>query len=70
MACSSSVIAGTAMMGGDAKSAVIDAELRSFDHPNLFVVGSAAFPTSGVLPPTLTIAALALRAAGAVTEQL
>jgi choline dehydrogenase-like flavoprotein len=70
MACSSSVIAGTAMMGSDAKNAVIDPELRSFDHPNLFVVGSAAFPTSGVLPPTLTIAALALRAVRAVTEQL
>jgi choline dehydrogenase-like flavoprotein len=32
-------------MGKDAKTAVVDADLRTFDHPNLLIEGSAAFPT-------------------------
>jgi glucose dehydrogenase len=63
MVTSSAIILGTARMGRSARSSVVDAELRAHDHPNLFVVGGSAFPTAGVLPPTLTIAALALRAA-------
>jgi len=57
---------GTARMGHDAKSAVVDSDLRSFDHPNLFVEGSAVFPTGGAANPTLTIAALALRSVDAI----
>ncbi|MEO8628066.1 MAG: GMC family oxidoreductase [Betaproteobacteria bacterium] len=38
-------VMGTARMGSDAKSAVVDADLRTFDHPNLFIEGSAVFPT-------------------------
>jgi choline dehydrogenase-like flavoprotein len=65
-----SIIGGTARMGADAKTSVIDAQLRSHDHPNLYVVGSSAFPTMGVSPPTLTIAALALRAAAQIQQDL
>jgi len=61
---------GTARMGNDAKSAVVDRELRSHDHRNLFILGSAVFPTGATANPTLTIAALSLRAAGAVKEAL
>lgn len=57
---------GTCRMGSDAKTSVVDAELRSHDHPNLFLLGSAVFPTSGASNPTLTIAALTLRAVGAI----
>ncbi|AWM88766.1 GMC family oxidoreductase [Microvirga sp. 17 mud 1-3] len=59
-------IIGTARMGDNPAHAVVDRDLRSHDHPNLFVLGSAVFPTSATANPTLTIAALSLRAAGAV----
>jgi choline dehydrogenase-like flavoprotein len=49
---------------------VVDADLRSFDHPNLFIEGSAVFPTAGAANPTLTIAALALRSVDAIRKTL
>ena len=57
------VMGGTCRMGSDPKTSVVDRDLRAHDHPNLYVVGAAAFPTITASPPTLTIAALALRAA-------
>ena len=63
-------IMGTTRMGNDPGLSVVDRNLRSHDHPNLFLVGAGAFPTSSTANPTLTIAALALRAAGTVTETL
>ncbi len=63
-------VMGTARMGGDAKSAVVDADLRAFDHPNLFIEGSAVFPTGGAANPTLTIAALALRSVATIRASL
>ena len=63
-------IIGTARMGDDPATSVVDRELRSHDHPNLFVVGSSVFPTSATANPTLTIAALSLRAASAVRATL
>ena len=50
----------------DPKTSVVDADLRSHDHPNLFILGSTVFPTSATANPTLTIAALTLRAVAAV----
>jgi len=49
---------------------VVDGFGRSHDHPNLFVAGSAQFTTAGSGHPTLTIAALALRTADAIAQQL
>jgi glucose dehydrogenase len=63
-------IIGTTRMGSDPKSSVVDRDLRSHDHPNLFIVGSAIFPTSATANPTLTIAALSLRAAVEVKATL
>jgi glucose dehydrogenase len=63
-------IIGTARMGSDPKSSVVDGDLRSHDHPNLFILGSAVFPTSATANPTLTIAALSLRAADQVKVTL
>jgi choline dehydrogenase-like flavoprotein len=58
-------------MGNDPKTSVVDANLRLHGHPNTFVLGSAVYPSVGTANPTLTIAALALRAvdviAGAVS---
>jgi len=59
-------IIGTTRMGDDAKSSVVDRDLRSHDHPNLFILGSSVFPTSATANPTLTIAALTLRAVDVV----
>ncbi len=63
-------IMGTCRMGHDPTTSVVNAECRAHDHPNLYVVGSAVFPTGGTANPTLTVAALALRAADAVNKQL
>ena len=63
-------IMGTARMGNDPKSSVVDRDLRSHDHPNLFILGSAVFPTGATANPTLTIAALSLRSAGSVKAAL
>ena len=56
-------IMGTCRMGEDAATSVVDKEMRSHDHDNLFLLGSATFPTGGTANPTLTIAALSLRLA-------
>lgn len=63
-------IIGTARMGADPKSSVVDPGLRSHDHPNLFILGSGVFPTSAVANPTLTIAALSLRAVETIKATL
>jgi choline dehydrogenase-like flavoprotein len=63
-------IIGTARMGDDPASSVVDRDLRSHDHANLFILGSSVFPTSATANPTLTIAALALRAVDAVKATL
>jgi choline dehydrogenase-like flavoprotein len=55
-------VIGTVRMGDDAGTAVVDADMRSFDHRNLFLLGSGTFPTSATANPSLTIAALSLRA--------
>lgn len=57
------VMGGTCRMGNDAKTSVVDRNLRTHDHPNLYLVGASTFPTITASPPTLTIAAFALRAA-------
>jgi choline dehydrogenase-like flavoprotein len=54
---------GTARMGSAASSSVVDADCRVHGMRNLFVAGSAVFPTSSQANPTLTIVALALRLA-------
>lgn len=55
------LMAGGCRMGSDPASSLVDGFGRSHRYPELFVVGSATFPTSGHAPPSLTIAALALR---------
>lgn len=64
------IIAGTTRMGADPKTSVVDADLRSHDHPNLFLLGTGVFPTTPINPPTLTAAALALRAARRIESDL
>ena len=54
---------GTARMGSDPTTSVVDANCRVHDVSNLFIAGGAVFPTSSQANPTLTIVALALRLA-------
>jgi len=61
---------GTHRMGTDPTTSVVDDRLRTHDLANLSLVGSGAFPTGGAMNPTLTIAALSLRAAAAVEADL
>jgi len=63
-------IMGTCRMGEDPASSVVDAECRSHDHPNLFIIGASVFPTGGTANPTLTVAALALRAVDTIKKQI
>jgi len=54
---------GTAVMGHESSSSVVDASCRTHDVENLFVVDSSVFPSSAALNPALTIAANSLRVA-------
>ncbi len=63
-------IVGTCRMGDDPLASVVDPDLRCHDHANLFIVGSSVFPTSSTANPSLTIAALALRAADTIRADL
>jgi choline dehydrogenase-like flavoprotein len=54
---------GTARMGNDVRTSVVDANCQLHAVENLFIAGSAVFPTSSQANPTLTIIALSLRLA-------
>ena len=61
-------IMGTARMGTDARTSVINEWNQAHDVPNLFVFDASAFVTCGSANPTATIAALSLRAAEHLIE--
>jgi choline dehydrogenase-like flavoprotein len=54
---------GTARMGNDPRTSVVDRHHRTHDVPNLFICDGSSFVTSGRGQPTMTIQALAFRAA-------
>ena len=56
-------VLGTARMGDDSRTSVTDAFGRLHDVPNVVVADGSVFASSGGSNPTLTIMALALRAA-------
>ncbi|GAA3659312.1 GMC family oxidoreductase [Nocardioides ginsengisoli] len=53
---------GTARMGDDPSTSVVDQWGRAHDVPNLFVIDGSVFVTSTGMNPTATIMAVALRA--------
>ncbi len=53
---------GTARMGRDPESSVLNAHSQAWDAPNLFVVDGAAMTSAGCQNPSLTYMALAARA--------
>ena len=56
-------LVGGCRMAGSERDGVVDADLRSFAVPNLYVTDGSVMPTQGAANPALTIMALAARAA-------
>ncbi|WBB73896.1 GMC family oxidoreductase [Micromonospora sp. WMMD1128] len=54
---------GTARMGRSPADSVVDPDNRCWDAPNVFVADGSCFPSGGWQNPTLTIMAIAVRAA-------
>ncbi len=59
---------GTARMGNDPRTSVVDKYHRAHDVKNLFIVDGSSFVTSGRGQPTMTIQALAFRAADHIAQ--
>jgi choline dehydrogenase-like flavoprotein len=61
---------GTARMGTDPASSVVDPFGRSHDVKNLFIVDGSVFVTSGGVNPTNTLQAIALYVADHIKKNL
>lgn len=61
---------GTARMGRDAKSSVLNAHNQVWDAPNVFVTDGAAMTSASCVNPSLTYMALTARAANFAVEAL
>lgn len=61
---------GGARMGSDPGASVVDVDLAVHDTDGLYVFGGAVFPTAPGINPTLTIWALAYRAAERLAQRL
>ncbi|MGO1074982.1 GMC oxidoreductase [Inquilinus sp. CA228] len=59
---------GTARLGSDPKTSVVDTDCRSHDVENLYVTDASVLPTSGAVNPALTVAALAIKAGAAISR--
>ena len=58
---------GTARMGDDSRTSVVNADCRTWDIPNLWICDGSVFPTVGGVNPSLTIQAIACRTADRIT---
>ena len=61
---------GTARMGTDPTTSVCDPMQRLWDIDNVVIADSSVFPTSTGYGPTLTLVALAIRAAASLADSL
>jgi choline dehydrogenase-like flavoprotein len=61
---------GTARMGRDPMTSVVDGDGRCHAAPNLIVADGSLFPTAGACNPGSTIGALALKLADALAEAI
>lgn len=59
---------GTARMGDDPATSVVNADCRSWDIPNLWICDGSVFPTVGGVNPSLTIQAIACRTADRIKQ--
>lgn len=63
-------IIGTCRMGTNSNDAVVNADGRSFDIPNLYICDNSIFPSALTVNPALTIMALSLRTADRFLQDL
>ena len=61
---------GTARMGRDIRTSVVNADCQVHSVLNLFIAGSAVFPTSSQANPTLTLIAMSLRLGSHLAQRL
>jgi choline dehydrogenase-like flavoprotein len=61
---------GGCRMGNDPRTSVLNADCRSHDVPNLYVVDGSVFPSASEKNPTHTMMALAARAAEHIAERM
>ncbi|PKR53901.1 GMC oxidoreductase [Thalassospira marina] len=61
---------GTARLGMDPQISVVNPDCQSHDIANLWITDASVLPTSAAVNPALTIAALALKAGKAISQQL
>ena len=61
---------GTTRMSNDPGKGVVDSRLQTHDVGNLTIASGSVFVTGGAVPPTLTIAALSLKAAEHIDDSL
>ncbi|RVB04519.1 GMC family oxidoreductase, partial [Mesorhizobium sp. M7A.F.Ca.CA.004.02.1.1] len=59
---------GTCRMGSDPSTSVVNQWNQTWEVPNLFIVDGSVLTTGGVVNPTATISALALRAAAYIRD--
>lgn len=60
---------GTARLGDDPRTSVVDLDCRSHDIQNLYITDASILPTSAAVNPALTIAALAIKAGSSIARQ-
>jgi len=56
-------------MGAKKDNSVVNSDQQSWDHDNLYLVGSGTFATGATANPTLTLAALSLRTADKILRE-
>jgi choline dehydrogenase-like flavoprotein len=61
---------GSARMGADKKTSVLNQFQQSHDVKTLFVMDAAGFPSGACQNPTLTIMAMAVRSTDYLMEQM
>ena len=61
---------GTARMGSESKTSVLNQYMQTHDISNLYVMDAAAFVSGGCQNPTLTIMALAVRGCDYLMEEM
>jgi fructose 5-dehydrogenase large subunit len=61
-------IMGGTIMGSDPKSSVVDGDCLAHDHANLWLPGGGAIPSASVVNSTLSMVALGLKSADAISR--
>jgi choline dehydrogenase-like flavoprotein len=61
---------GTAPLGDDPATSVIDPDHQAWDAPGLYICDGSSMPTGGAVNPTSTIGAMALRCAARILAHL